>query len=156
MINNIPGAVAAALRTEGFGDITEVQRVTGGHINQTYRITTSSKASFILKQNAASLDRLFECEAAGLQMLQEAGMRTPKVWATDPNFLLLEDLGDHIDTEPDWGGFGRVVAHQHLHMNDRFGLAYNNYLGPLPQINTWSANGWEFFGQQRVLRYLSE
>lgn len=156
MNNDISDAVATVLLAEGFGSIADVQTVSGGHINQTYRMITSSKASFILKQNATTPDRLFECEAAGLELLAQAGMRTPKVWAVGANFLLLEDLGNHADMEPDWEQFGRAIAHQHLHTNHRFGLAYDNYLGPLPQINTWTTNGWEFFGQHRVLRYLPE
>ncbi len=156
MIQIIPAAVSASLLTDGFGSVSDVQAVTGGHVNQTCRVTTSSKASFILKQNGAAPDRLFECEAAGLQLLSQAGMRTPKVWAVGADFLLLEDLGSHGDLEPDWEQFGRAIAVQHQHTADQFGLAYDNYLGPLSQINTQTTNGWEFFGQQRVLRYLPE
>lgn len=156
MNNKIPDAAAAVLAEHGFGHYIEVQPVSGGHINDTYRITTTLKASFILKQNATAPTRLFECEAAGLQMLSQAGMRTPKVWAVGADFLLLEDLGSHDDVEPDWERFGQAVGHQHLHTSDRFGLAYDNFLGPLPQINSWAADGWSFFGRHRVLRYLSE
>jgi fructosamine-3-kinase len=82
-------------------------------------------------------------------------MRTPAVCAVGPDFLLLEDVG--VPTaEPDWEAFGRAVAQQHGHISDRYGFAYDNYLGPLPQINTWSENGHAFFGHLRVLRYLSE
>ncbi|MBX3065349.1 MAG: fructosamine kinase family protein [Anaerolineae bacterium] len=154
--NNIPDAVTNALLASRSGSIIDVQTVSGGHINSAYRISTSSKVSFILKQNASAPPRLFECEAAGLEMLTQAGMRTPNVWAVGVNFLLLEDLGSQGEREPDWEQFGRAIAHQHLHTNDRFGLAYDNYLGPLPQINTQTSDGWEFFGQHRVLRYLPE
>jgi len=152
----IPGAVAAFVLAEGFGSITDVHQLTGGFVNRTCRVTTSSTMSFILKQNAASPDRLFECEAAGLQLLSQAGMRTPKVWAVGADFLLLEDLGSQVDREPDWEQFGRAIAYQHQHTHDHFGLAYDNYLGPLPQINTRTTDGWVFFGQRRVLRYLPE
>jgi fructosamine-3-kinase len=156
MNNDIPDAAATFLLTDGFGSVIDVEQVSGGFANQTCRVTTSSKVSFILKQNATSPDRLFECEAAGLQMLSQAGMRTPKVWAVDADFLLLEDLGSHVELEPDWEQFGRAIAHQHQHQNDYFGLPYDNYLGSLPQINTQTTDGWAFFGQQRVLRYLPE
>src|SRR4051812_36416070 len=108
MHNDIPDTVAIFLLAEGFGSISDVQMLTGGIINQTCRITTSSKASFIVKQNASSPVRLFECEADGLQMLNQAGMRTPKVWAVGTDFLLLEDLGSHDDIEPDWERFGQA------------------------------------------------
>jgi fructosamine-3-kinase len=155
MNHALPAAVTDCLLTNDFGSVIDVQVVTGGHINQTCRVTTASKASLILKQNATAPERLFACEAAGLQLLSQAGMRTPKVWAVGADFLLLEDLGSH-NSEPDWEQFGRAIAYQHQHTHDQFGLAYDNYLGPLPQINTQTTNGWEFFGQQRVLRYLPE
>ena len=156
MNNEIPAEVGAFLLTEGFGSVTDVQQISGGHVNQTRRVTTSSKASFILKQNATAPDRLFACEAAGLELLSQAGMRTPKVWAVAADYLLLEDLGSSAGFEPDWAQFGRAIAHQHQHTSDTFGLAYDNYLGPLPQINTQTTDGWAFFGERRVLRYLPE
>ena len=155
MNNAIPDAATRFLRADGFGRVIDIQPVSGGYVNRTCRITTSSQASFILKQNAASPDRLFECEAAGLETLSQARMRTPKVWAVGADYLLLEDLGSHSD-EPDWAQFGRMIARQHQHTSDTFGLAYDNYLGPLPQINTQTTDGWAFFGERRVLRYLPE
>ncbi len=150
----IPDTVVTFLAEEHLGDITNVTLLAGGHINRASRITTSANLSFILKENA--IDRLFECEAAGLEALRQAGINTPKVFAVGAHFLLMEDLGHHPLDEPDWEAFGRAVAHLHRHTHDHFGYDYDNYLGPLPQINTWSDDGHEFFGQQRVLRYLAE
>ena len=67
MNNDIPTAAERFLLTEGFGSVTDVQPISGGYVNRTCRVTTSPKASFILKQNAAAPDRLFVCEAAGLE-----------------------------------------------------------------------------------------
>ncbi|HEX2622415.1 MAG TPA: fructosamine kinase family protein [Phototrophicaceae bacterium] len=159
-IPDIPTAIATFLASEGAGEVISADLVTGGNINQIRRIMTASGASFILKQNASAGIRLFECEAGGLQILRETGMRTPDVLAVGTDFLLMEDLGSRPDQEPDWEELGRMVARQHLHTSPdpdgRFGFDYDNYLGPLPQINTWSNDGHEFFGQHRVLRYLSE
>lgn len=156
MIENIPDAVVDFLTKEGFGDVTSAVVLTGGHANQARRIVTARNHSFILKQNQEPLERLFTCEAAGLQALREAGMRTPDVHAVGDDFLLLEDLGEQAGREMDWEALGRAVAHQHQHTHDHFGFAYDNYLGPLPQINTWADDGHAFFGRYRVLRYLSE
>ena len=156
MFQRVPRAVHEFLSGGGFGEVASATPLTGGVANQVRRVTTTSGASFVIKQNAQTIERLFECEAAGLQTLRKAGMRTPDVLVVGPDFLLLEDLGSAPDIEPDWEAFGRAVARQHRHSNDRFGLDYDNNLGPLPQINTWTASGHEFFGQHRVLRYLSE
>jgi fructosamine-3-kinase len=158
MFFDIPNAVVIFCANSGFGEVVSVTKLTGGHVHQTRRIETRSGISFILKQNnAEGLERLFQCEADGLRVVRDAGMRTPDVSTVGPDFLLLEDLGVQAATiVPDWEVFGRAIAHQHQHTHDRYGFAYDNYLGPLPQINTWSDNGHEFFGQHRVLRYLTE
>lgn len=156
MPHPIPDAVIAFLVQAGYGEITSAEQLTGGIINHARRIETSSKISVILKQNSEARPRLFECEADGLNALREAGMRTPDVLAVGDGFLLLEDLGPQTNRVPDWAELGRAVARQHQHRHERFGFAHDNYLGPLPQINTWTEDGHEFFGQYRVLRYLSE
>src|SRR5579862_4736477 len=152
----IPDAVLTFCANRGYGAVVSATKLTGGLVNQTRRIKTTSGMSFILKQNCANrADRFFQCEADGLRTLRAAGMRTPDVRAVGPDFLLLEDVGVP-SAEPDWEAFGRAVAEQHRHRSLRYGFAYDNYLGSLPQINTWSENGHAFFGHQRVLRYLSE
>lgn len=156
MILGLPAAVNTFLENDGFGAVTAVDAVSGGNINKASRVHTASGTNFILKQNDGKAPRLFECEAAGLVTLHEAGMRTPQVYATGSDFLLLEDLGPHNLGATDWEHYGRAVGHLHRHTHKRFGFAYDNFLGPLPQINTWTDDGHDFFGQYRVLRYLSE
>jgi fructosamine-3-kinase len=156
MINNIPDTVQIFLNNEKLGEITSVTSVTGGQVNQTSRLETSQGHTFIIKQTTEKKARLFDCEADGLKMLRNAGIRTPEVFAVGDEYLLLEDLGSQTSRTPDWAAFGRAIAHQHQQTNDRFGYDFDNYLGPLPQINKWTENGHDFFGQYRVLRYLSE
>jgi fructosamine-3-kinase len=156
MLGKIPDAVQDFLTNEKLGKITSSSPVAGGHINWTSRIETSLGQTFIVKQSAETKPRLFTCEADGLKTLRKAGTRTPEVLSVGDEYLLLEDLGSQADRKPNWEAFGRAIARQHLQKNDRFGYAFDNYLGPLPQINVWTVNGHEFFGQYRVLRYLSE
>lgn len=152
----IPQAVTDVLLAHGYdGDVTE-QPLTGGNVNRASRLTTVSGQTFVLKQHDAPPERLFACEAAGLAALRGAGARTPDVIAVGPRFLLLEDLGVQPEHEPDWAAFGRAIAHVHQHHALRFGFEEDNFLGPLPQLNPWTDDGHVFFGQYRVLRYLSE
>ncbi len=48
-----------------------------------------------------------------------------------------------------------MIGLLHRHTSPRFGYAHDNYLGWLPQINTWTRTGYEFFGQRRILRYVA-
>jgi fructosamine-3-kinase len=152
----IPEMLHARFVAADFGEILAAERLTSGNINQAFRLTTSRKISVILKQNDGTQPRMFECEAAGLNALADAGMRTPEVLAVGADFLVLEDLGSDSTKVPDWEQLGRMIAHLHSHHSAQFGFHDDNYLGSLPQINSWMDNGHEFFGQNRVLRYLRE
>ena len=152
----VPVAVQDFLDREKLGDVISATAVTGGHVNRTFRLETSLGRTFIIKQSMARKPRLFACEADGLGRLREAGLRTPEVLSVGEEYLLLEDLGLQTRREPDWPAFGRAVARLHRQTHPRFGYAFDNFLGPLPQINTWTDNGHDFFGQYRVLRYISE
>jgi fructosamine-3-kinase len=41
-------------------------------------------------------------------------------------------------------------------VSDRFGWPSDGWLGTLRQVNTWNADGHEFFAEHRLLRYLTE
>src|SRR5689334_22205770 len=128
MLFDIPDAVMTFSANAGCGAVVKAAKLTGGFVNETRRIKTTSGMSFILKRTSADrADRFFQCEADGLRTLRAAGMRTSDVCAVGPDFLLLEDVG--VPTaEPDWEAFGRAVAYQHKHRSDRYGFAYDNYL----------------------------
>lgn len=84
-------------------------------------------------------------------------MRTPEVLAATERLLLLEQLPARDDTETSWAAFAADLAGLHRStVRDRFGWDHDGYLGRLPQINTWAADGHEFFAQNRLLRYLGE
>jgi fructosamine-3-kinase len=71
--------------------------------------------------------------------------------------LLLEALAPVGDSEQAWERFARDLAAAHRSTaGDRFGWPHDGYLGRLPQVNTWTASGHQFFAEHRLLRYLSE
>jgi fructosamine-3-kinase len=41
-------------------------------------------------------------------------------------------------------------------ISDRLGWPADGWLGRLRQVNTWNADGHEFFAEHRLLRYLTE
>src|SRR5688572_18935284 len=133
MSNKLPQSLLRFLADADFGEISQIEKLNAGHINQNFRLKTSKGNSFILKRNELK-PRLFEYEAAGLKVLAEAGMRTPDVLAFGDDFLLLEDLGSDEHRTKDWEQFGRAIAQLHQHHNEKFGFHYDNYLGSLPQI----------------------
>lgn len=64
---------------------------------------------------------------------------------------------DRDDGERSWEAFADDLAALHRSTaGDRFGWHHRGYLGRLRQVNTWIADGHEFFAQHRLLRYLAE
>ena len=79
----------------------------------------------------------------------------PAVFAIGWDFLLLEDLGkgDHRSFTY-WEGFGHQMAAPHNHTRPLFGYDHDNYLGRAIQRNSRMADGYAFYAQTRVLRFL--
>ncbi len=101
---------------------------------------------------------LWRREAAGLDALRvDGGPAVPAVHAAGTDFLLLEDFPLPVpDDGPFWDDLARRLAILHSHTAPRFGFEFDNFLGTLPQRNPWTDDGWNFFAEQRLLRYLDE
>ncbi len=151
----IPAAVSDFCRADGWGAIEAAQTLKGGAISLTRRLTTA-RGSLILKQSTQAPPDLYRREGQGLAALNAAGLSTPPVLASGDDFLLLADVGSTSPAGLDWAQAGRAIATLHKRTSPRFGFDYDNYLGLLPQRNSWMDDGHAFFGQQRILRYLSE
>ncbi len=128
------------------------QAVSGGNINNAAKVATS-EGVFFLKWNENTPDDTFALEVKGLELLQKKGIQVPPVIAfgkeQGKNFLLLE-YHQGLDKPNFWKNLGKNLAMLHQEKQDFFGLAYNNYLGTLPQNNTPSTNGIDFFIEQRL------
>ncbi|MER6924542.1 fructosamine kinase family protein, partial [Streptomyces spiralis] len=66
-----------------------------------------------------------------------------------------------LQPRPGTGAFWEQLAHAlaHLHTTTRyprFGWHRDNWLGRRRQVNTWDDDGFEFFAQHRLLRWLGE
>ncbi|MEE2961700.1 MAG: fructosamine kinase family protein [Myxococcota bacterium] len=131
-------------------------RVSGGDINETYRLKLSQGTVF-LKTNTRAPKDLFQAEAKGLKWLSETkAIRVPKVLGvSSPQspipFLILEELEFTPPTEKFGIQLGRALANQHRLTSARCGLDHNNYIGTLPQMNTPHPNWLTFYREYRLL-----
>jgi len=129
--------------------------VGGGSINQTFRLTTTGR-SFFCKINAASAyPSLFAKESNGLQALAQANcIATPAVQGVyeyeDHQILLLEWIEGGIKTTEFWKNFGEGLAKLHAASNTSCGFHEDNYMGALPQVNTFTKNWCDFFREHRL------
>lgn len=147
----VPSEVKGWLLKNNYGEITRIRSVGGGCISHGAHIETSSNKKFFLKTNNAAPVDFFTCEADGLMALKVPfGPRIPEVYLVGGDFLLLEDLSPATPRKDFWQLLGVQLAALHEQTSPRFGFDHNNYIGSTPQPNPWEADGYLFFGQQRL------
>jgi fructosamine-3-kinase len=134
--------------------------VSGGSINQAFRLETE-KGAYFLKINRSPLaKRMLSTEARGLQGLRDANtIRIPKVLAQDETaayaYLLLEMIESGPRDAMFWKRFGEELALLHRQTNDNFGWEEDNYIGSLPQSNGQHDNWADFYREERLLPQLN-
>ncbi len=151
-------ALAAAFRAAGLPapDILSLDPLSGGSINQAYRLRTRA-GDFFCKWNPDAPPDMFEREREGLEALagSDVSLVIPRVIAvSDPSegaALVLEWLAPAAPSrESPWEALGRGLAGLHRHGSDQFGFARDNYCGSTPQENAWSRDWAGFFGERRL------
>lgn len=146
------------IRTLSQGRLNSIdaEPVGGGSINLTWRITARPAENYFLKVNAAqNFPQMFRKERVGLEVLARTGsIRVPEVLLVTEEsglqFLLLEWVEEGRRTPAFWKRFGEQLARLHRHTNDQFGFAEDNYMGSLPQRNTWHQDWPGFFEACRL------
>jgi protein-ribulosamine 3-kinase len=127
----------------------------GGCINHGGVLQTSLHQFFIKWNDADTYPHMFEREAKGLALLREGQcIRVPDVVGVGEResyqFIILRRIDEKKKNKTFWRDLGRQVASLHLRSADKFGLAYDNYIGSLRQSNRPSSSWVEFFIQQRL------
>lgn len=139
-------------------EISDRRSVSGGCINQGFRLT-DGKRDYFVKINSASDISMFEAEAIGLkQMWETRTIRVPKpiFYGTEGSsaYIVLEwlDLGGRGNNNA-WQEMGRKLAALHRwqpEINKGFGWDINNTIGSTPQINNWTEDWAEFWAEHRI------
>jgi len=150
-MNEIPNTVTDWLRAQGWGEVTGAAPLSGGDISVVRRLTLSAGRSVVLKTNADAPPSFFADEAEGLSALRvPAGPRVPKVLLVAAAFVLLEDLRPAPPAADFWPALSQTLAALHRTPSPKFGFTGDNFIGATPQPNPWTANGHEFFAEQRL------
>lgn len=140
-------------------EISDRRSVSGGCINQGYRLT-DGKQDYFVKLNSAAEIAMFEAEAIGLkQMWETQTIRVPKpiCYGVEGSsaYIVLEwlDLGGRGNNNA-WQEMGRKLAALHrwqpVNGNKGFGWDLNNTIGSTPQINNWTEDWVEFWAEHRI------
>lgn len=153
----IPATVRQSLQEALEADVSSENSVSGGSINQSARISLSDHRSCFLKWNTHADPAMFAKEEKGLQLLQSAdtSLIVPDVFATGVTedgigWLIQEYLQEGNAQTNSAEIFGKQLATLHQHYAEQFGLDHDNYIGQLPQSNSWNNSWINFFIQERM------
>ncbi|MFF0122255.1 fructosamine kinase family protein [Micromonospora arida] len=147
------------LHLAGMREVVAVQPVTGGLAAIAGIATRRDAPSVFVKAFADPPDGdVFGAEAEGLAALRElGGVATPEVILADRDVLVLSVLSERPRSEAFWEQFAHLLARLHLTTtHPRFGWHHDNWLGRRRQVNTWNDDGFAFFAEHRLLRWLDE
>jgi fructosamine-3-kinase len=146
------------LHRSGMRDVVAVKPVTGGLAALAGMATRRDAPPVFVKAFAEQPDGApFLAEAEGLTALRESGMATPDVILANEELLVLSELQERPRSETYWEQFAHALAHLHTStVHPRFGWHSDNWLGRRRQINTWNDDGFTFFAEHRLLRWLDE
>jgi fructosamine-3-kinase len=131
--------------------VTDVRRIAGGDINDAFRVLLADRSALFIKSRAGAPAGMYAREAEGLAWLAEAGaLRTPRVVLASDALLALEWITPAA-RKPDFDEqLGRGLARLHQRGAPCFGLASDNSIGPLVQVNTACASWSDFYRSQRL------
>ena len=123
-------------------DVLHSIPVSGGDINDAYKLILTDGRQVFMKANRSVGLSFFQAEAEGLEAVRATGtIGTPKVIAVGKDqqygaFLLLEWVEAAPKVYGFWETFGRNLARMHQAPASHFGWEKDNYIGASPQINT--------------------
>lgn len=154
---SLPPTLAEAIAARLASPIRRVSSVGGGCIAHATRLDTDD-GSFFLKYGGGEVARTFPAEAAGLRALRaaESPLFVPVVVGAEeetgahPGFLLMEWIEPGAQRDGFWEAFGSGLAAMHRHTAEHFGFAQDNFIGRLPQRNTWADTWTGFFRDHRL------
>lgn len=135
--------------------IAQTKSVSGGCINQSYRVS-SNNAEYFVKLNDASQVEMFAAEALGLKQMYVTKTITvpqPICYGTAGNssYIVLQWLNLGSGNSQIYQEMGRQLAAMHRQgTSQRFGWERNNTIGSTPQINTWTDSWADFFAEHRI------
>ncbi|MDL4841709.1 fructosamine kinase family protein [Aquibacillus rhizosphaerae] len=137
-------------------DIQSIQLVTGGDINQAFRVQTKDNVYFV-KGNHNVSENFFAIEAQGLKLIDETNsIGVPHVYyydqpKNDDDAIMIMEWVEGQKKKDTNAKLGTQLGHMHLTTNDQYGFNENTFIGTLPQPNDLFDNWIDYYRDQRLL-----
>ena len=144
------------LKKAGYHSVRSTTPVSGGSINDCYKVSTESDTLFVKMRKQGMPEDIFSKEATGLDALRSAAtsLVIPEVIYKDEDILVLEYLERHPHSPAPGEECGTGLAELHKLSSVEWGWKEDNYIGTLPQVNSLHQDGAEFFIRHRLLELL--
>ncbi len=155
MSPDIRSALSAIFK-KSHQEITHIQTVSGGSINQSFKVVTTNGSTYFCKSNgSATLPLLFEKEKKGIEAIADtATIAVPANVITGETvreqWILMEWIEKCPATKAFWENFGTALAAMHHRVDENFGFKEDNYMGALHQSNTFHQRWVDFFIKERL------
>jgi protein-ribulosamine 3-kinase len=139
--------------------IREMNLLRGGTMNKAYKVITDVGEFFVKQNERDSSPDIFRREVESLEMIRGTqSLRVPEVMGLievgEKEALLLEYVNSGTPRYDFWETFGSQLAMLHKNTSSQFGLAHSNYMGILPQSNTFHSDWVSFFRDERLIPVL--
>jgi len=121
--------------------INYAEKISGGDINETYKLSTDDGSLFLKMNDAHNYPDMFLRELNGLNILRSTNaINVPRPLATgtvgNKGFLVTEFMEKGGVTPDFWENFGASLSRVHRQTQTYYGFPETNYIGTLKQYNT--------------------
>ncbi len=135
--------------------IIKIKKVSGGDINEAYKLTTSDQHYFAKTNDIDHAFEMLESEANALSFLSKiSGIKVPaikKIKKHNKTAILIMEWIETGNKRTSFNfDFSEMLFNLHKNKNDAFGFEYDNFIGSLNQKNTWQSNWLDFYYQFRI------
>ncbi len=154
LISHIENTLSTTLKLEV--EIEHVEKVSGGSVNDSFKLSTKDNAFFIKINNENKFPGLFNAEANGLKLLRSSqSFHIPEVISTgtfnELGYLILPYVEQGKPSPNFWTTFANQLAQLHQNSAEYFGLENDNYNGSLAQVNSKKLTWASFFVENRLM-----
>jgi fructosamine-3-kinase len=127
----------------------------GGCINSAGKLETTAGRYFVKWNNSNNFPGMFEKEMKGLSLLaSKNAIRIPIPISTghseNQSYIIMEWIEKSARNNDYWEKLGEQLAALHQQVNVSYGLDHDNYIGSLPQVNSFTENWIDFFIESRL------
>lgn len=135
--------------------VFSVRSVHGGDINQAYKIDTVEGIYFAKVNDGPVASKMLRTESVALLLLNSIkGIRVPEVIKIadhdNRSVLILEWIEAGKAERSTSKDLAEKLSILHYVSAENFGLEYDNYIGSLPQVNSYSGNWLDFYYLNRI------